>query len=155
MQDTLLLYNPKECRERRKSLSFLPPWEFQTPLSLGTPRLLINLPKKWLSHDLMNMSLSKLWELVMDREAWRAAIHGVTKSRTRLSDWTEQVHEKVFSISSGKYKSKPQWEAQYLWQMGISRIFLGQESNSCLLHWQEDSLLLSNVGSPIQCFHCR
>ena len=35
------------------------------------------------------MSMSKLWELVMDREAWRAAIHGVTKTRTRLRDWTE------------------------------------------------------------------
>ena len=39
--------------------------------------------------DLMDMSLSKLQELVMDREAWRPVIHGVTKSRTRLSDWTE------------------------------------------------------------------
>ena len=39
--------------------------------------------------DSMEMSLSELWDLVMDREAWRAVIHGVAKSRTRLSDRTE------------------------------------------------------------------
>ena len=46
---------------------------------------------RWLDHttNAMGVILNRLWKLVMDREAWRAAVHGVTKSWTRMSDWTE------------------------------------------------------------------
>ena len=57
----------------------------------------------------MHMSLCELWELVMDRVAWHAVIHGVTKSQTRLSDFTFTFHFHALEKEMVPHSSTPAW----------------------------------------------
>ena len=78
-------------------------------------------------HRLDGVSLSELWELVMDREAWRAAIHGVTKNWTRLSDWTELRghHNLVWSFLNYSHLQRTHLQIRsHLWLQGLTWTYL-------------------------------
>ena len=88
---------------------------------------------RWLDGitNLMDMSLSKFHELVMDREAWHAAVHGVTKSRTRQNDWNELNWTDRLFNSSNKILLRIPWQkaAKYRYGGLFSEAYLDSETS--------------------------
>ena len=98
---------------------------------------------RWLDviTDSMDVSLSNFWETVKDREGWRAAVHGVTKSQTRLSDWTRAIVTKNSSDVSCKEKNVEVYLHWLFFQNEFSH-FLLYKLNSCYTLNPESSFCL-------------
>ena len=88
---------------------------------------------RWITH-LMHMSLIKFWEVMMDREAWHAAVHGVTKSRTQLSELNCESDSKESACNSGDLGSIPGLERSPGERKGYPLQYSGlQNSMDCIV----------------------